>query len=327
METTLLKPLLRGLWLGCALLGAAGGAAAEDWPNRPIRLIVPFLPGTSPDSTARALADVMAPVLRQPIVIENKAGAAGNLGAQAAARAAPDGYTWVYASSTMAGAMHMYRKPGFDVLKDFALVGRISTADVLVVAPADSGLRSARDLVERARKEPGRLTYASGGIGTPAHLGAEMMLSVGHAQATHVPFKGASESLNAVIGRQVDFALTILSVSLPQVKAGKVTALAVTGPRRNSALPDVPTLAEQGLPGVDLVSFGGLAVPAGTPAPIVRRINEALHEALARPEIRAYLDRLGVQPAPSGAQEFADDMKAEMARTEKMMKAAKLDPQ
>jgi tripartite-type tricarboxylate transporter receptor subunit TctC len=322
----LLKPLLRGLWLGCALLAAAG-ANAQDWPSRPIRLIVPFLPGTSPDSSARALAEAMAPMFRQPIVVENKAGAAGNLGAQAAARSAPDGYTWVYAASTMAGAMRMYRKPGYDVLKDFALVGRISTADVVVVAPADSGLRTARDLIERARKEPGKLSFASGGIGTPAHLGAEMMLSVGHAQATHVPFKGASESLNAVIGRQVDFALTILSVSLPQVKAGKVTALAVTGPRRNAALPEVPTLAEQGLPGVDLTSFGGLAVPAGTPAPIVRRIGEALREALARPEIKAYLERLGVQPAPNSPEQFAEDMKVEIARTEKMMKAAKLEPQ
>lgn len=321
---------LRGLVAGCTLLAVGVAQAqgpARDWPNRPIRLIVPFLPGTSPDSTARALADVMAPILRQPIVIENKAGAAGNLGAQAAARAAPDGHTWVYAASTMAGAMRMYRKPGYDVLKDFALVGRISTADVVVVAPSDAGLRSARDLVERARKEPGRLTFASGGIGTPAHLAAEMMLSVGGAEATHIPFKGASESVNAVVGRQVDFALTILSVSLAQVKNGKLTALAIAGPRRNAALPQVPTLAEQGLPGVDLVSFGGLAVPAGTPAPIVRRIGEALREALARPEIQAYLERLGVQPAPSTPEQFAEDMKAEIARTEKMMKVAKLDPQ
>lgn len=321
------KSLLRGLALGCALLAAAAAAPAQDWPTRPIRLIVPFLPGTSPDSSARALADAMSAILRQPIVVENKAGAAGNLGAQAAARAAPDGYTWVYAASTMAAAMHMYRKPGYDVLKDFALVGRISTADLVVVAPADSGLRTARDLVERARREPGRLTFASGGIGTPAHLGAEMMLSVAHAQAVHVPFKGASEALNAVIGKQVDFALTILSVSLPQVKAGRVTALAVAGPRRNSALPEVPTLAEQGLPGVDLTSFGGLAVPAGTPAPIVRRLSEVLREALSRPDIKAYLERLGVQPAPGSPEEFAEHMKAEMARTERMMKAARLEPQ
>ena len=164
-------------------------------------------------------------------------------------------------------------------------------------------------------------------MGTPAHLGAEMMLSVAHAQAVHVPFKGASEALNAVIGKQVDFALTILSVSLPQVKAGRVTALAVAGPRRNSALPEVPTLAEQGLPGVDLTSFGGLAVPAGTPAPIVRRLSEVLREALSRPDINAYLERLGVQPAPGSPEEFAEHMKAEMARTERMMKAARLEPQ
>lgn len=316
------------LWAGLGLL-AAGPALAQpgNWPSRTIKLIVPYLPGTAPDVSARTLAEAMAPLLKQTIIIENKPGAAGNLGAQIAARAAPDGYTWVYAASPMASAIRMYRKPGFDVLKDFAMVGRISVSDLVVIAPVDSGLHSLNDLIERARKNPGKLSFASGGIGSPAHMGAELMLNAAGVGATHVPFKGASESLNAVIGKQVDFALTVTSVSLSQWKAGKVAVLAITAPRRNPALPQVPTLAEQGLKGVDLVSYGGLAVPTGTPPAIVKRINEAMREAMTRPEFKATLDAQTATASPSSPEEYAEIMRSEIALTERMMKAAQLEAQ
>ncbi|MFO1288540.1 MAG: tripartite tricarboxylate transporter substrate binding protein [Rubrivivax sp.] len=312
-----------------ALLAGPALALAQtgDWPNRPIKFIVPYLAGTAPDTSARTIADAMGPMLKQTIVVENKPGAAGNLGAQIAARSAPDGYTWVYAASPMAGSMRMYKKPGFDVLKDFAMVGRISVSDLLVIAPVDSGLRNLGDLLERARRNPGKLNYASGGVGSPAHLGAELMLGAGGVTANHVPFKGASESLNAVIGKQVDFALTISSVALPQWKAGKVAALGITSAKRNPALAAVPTLIEQGLAGVEIVSFGGLAVPAGTPPSIVKRMNEVLREALAKPEVRAAIDAQGATPAPSSPEEYAEAMRAEIALTEKMMKAARLEAQ
>lgn len=317
--------------------GALGAAAAllctgpawaqgDSWPTRTIRLIVPYLAGTAPDTSARTLADAMGPILRQTIVVENKPGAAGNLGAQIAARSAPDGHTWVYAASPMAAAMRMHRKPGFDVLKDFTMVGRVSISDLLVIAPADSGLRSIADLAERARKTPQGLMYASGGIGSPAHMGTELMLQTAGIAATHVPFKGASESVNAVIGKQVDFALAITSVALTQIRAGKVVPLAITAPQRNPVLPQVPTLVEQGLAGAVVVSFGGLAVPAGTPPAIVTRINEALRQALARPEVRTALESQGSTPAASTAAEYAEIMRAEITQTERMMKAARLDP-
>lgn len=317
--------------------GALGAAAAllctgpawaqgDSWPTRTIRLIVPYLAGTAPDTSARTLADAMGPILGQTIVVENKPGAAGNLGAQIAARSAPDGHTWVYAASPMAAAMRMHRKPGFDVLKDFTMVGRVSISDLLVIAPADSGLRSIADLAERARKTPQGLMYASGGIGSPAHMGAELMLQTAGIAATHVPFKGASESVNAVIGKQVDFALAITSVALTQIRAGKVVPLAITAPQRNPVLPQVPTLVEQGLAGAVVVSFGGLAVPAGTPPAIVTRINEALRQALARPEVRTALESQGSTPAASTAAEYAEIMRAEITQTERMMKAARLDP-
>lgn len=314
--------LLAGLLMAGPVL-----AQGDPWPARTIKLIVPYLPGTAPDVSARALADAMGPMLKQTIVVENKAGAAGNLGAQQAARAAADGYTWIYAASPMASAMRMYRKPGFDVLKDFVMVGRMSVSDLVVIAPVDSGMRTLADLIERARRNPDKLSYASGGIGSPAHLGAELLLSAAGVSATHVPYKGASESLNAVIGKQVDFALTVTSVSLPQWKAGKVAVLAITSPHRNPSLPQVATLAEQGLADVELVSFGGLAVPAGTPPAIVKRVNEALREALKTPQVKATLDAQASTAAPSSPEEFADAMRTEMTRTERMMKAARLEPQ
>ncbi len=322
-----MTPTRRAALCAAASLLVGSPAMAQDpWPARPIKLIVPYLAGTAPDTSARTLADAMGPMLGQPIVVENRPGAAGNLGAQIAARAAPDGLTWVYAASPMAAAMRMYRKPGFDVLKDFIMVGRVSTSDLLVIAPADSGLRSIADLADRARKSPQGLVYASGGIGSPAHMGAELMLQAAGLTANHVPFKGASESVNAVIGKQVDFALAITSVALTQIKAGKVTPLAITAAQRNPVLPQVPTLVEQGLAGAVVVSFGGLAVPAGTPAPIVARINEALRAALAKPEVKAAIESQGSSPAPSTAQEYAEAMRAEIDKTERMMKAARLEP-
>lgn len=311
---------------GLSLLLAGACALAQDaYPSRTIRWFVPFLAGTAPDTTVRIVADAMASELKQNVVVENKPGVAGNLGAQAAARAAPDGYTWVYSSSPMAAAMRMHRKPGFDVMKDFIHIGRIANSDLTVVAQADAGNTNLAALLERARRQPGKLMFASGGIGSPAHMGGELMLATAGVDATHVPFKGATESVNAVIGRQVDFALAISSVALPQVTAGKVVALAVSGPQRNPKMPQVPTLQEAGVP-VSLQSFGGLSVPAGTPALVVARIGEALGKALALPEVRAKLEANGGQAAPSTAEQYTELLRAEIGQAEKMMKAAKLDP-
>jgi tripartite-type tricarboxylate transporter receptor subunit TctC len=318
---------IRAVLATAAFALGAGAVQAQDFPNRPIKWIVPYLAGTGPDTTVRVVAEAMSEILKQPVVVDNKGGAAGNLGAQLAARSAPDGYTWVYSATTMSASMRMYRKPGYDVMKDFTHVGRISQSDVLLVVGADSGIASAKELLERARKNPGKLSYGSGGVGTPAHMGAEMMLNSSGAQALHVPYKGASESVNAVLGKQVDFALALASVALPQIRAGKLTALAVTGPRRNPRLPNVPTLEEAGVGGVQLVSFGGLSVPAGTPPAVTKRISDALQKALAQPEVRAKLEANGSLVVPSTGEEFAHNLQAEIALTEKMMKVAKLEPQ
>jgi tripartite-type tricarboxylate transporter receptor subunit TctC len=201
-------------------------------------------------------------------------------------------------------------------------VGRITQSDVVMVVSPESGIHSAQELLERAKKSPGKLTYASGGVGTPAHMGAELILASAGAKALHVPFKGATESANAVMAKQVDFALTLSSVSLPFIEAGKLVPLAVTAPKRNPRLPNVPTLAEAGIPNVSLVSFGGLSVPAGTPAPIVKKIGDALEQALAEPEVHKRLEANGALVAPAMGAEYAKDLQAEIALTEKMMRVA-----
>ena len=313
-----------------AVLAAAallcGAAHAQEFPSRPIKWVVPFLPGTSPDLTVRIVAEGMTPLLKQPIVIENKPGAAGNLGAQQAARSPADGYTWVYSSSPMASSMVMYQKPGFDVMKDFTHIGHIAAADSLLVVNPALGINSLKELVEHAKKNPGKMSFASGGVGSPAHLSAEMILNAAGAEAVHVPFKGASESVNAVIGKQVEFAMVIFAVGQQHVQSGKLKALAVSGPNRNPRLPNVPTLMESGVP-VTLVSFGGLSVPAGTPKPITERIGAAFNQALKTPEVKAKLEALGSMPATSTPEEYAAMLKAEIDLTAKMMKAAKIEQQ
>jgi tripartite-type tricarboxylate transporter receptor subunit TctC len=321
-----MQPITRRSLCCAALFAPLASALAQDFPSRPIKWVVPYLAGTSPDLTVRIVGEAMAAILKQPVVVENRPGAAGNLGAQQAARAAADGYTWVYSGSPMAAGMVLYRKPGYDMLKDFQHLGRIGISELTVIAHPDSGMKTAQDLMDRARKNPGKLSFASGGIGSPAHLGAELMLNTAGAQAVHVPYKGASESVNAVIGKQVDFALTVTSVSLPHVNAGRLAALAVSSPTRNPLLPKVPTLTESGV-AVKLVSFGGLSVPAGTPVPAAKRIADALNAALARPEVREKLESLGGQLAPSTQQEFTDALKAELALTERMVQLAGLEPQ
>ncbi len=312
-----------------ALLPAALGARAAEaeWPDRPIKWVVPYLAGTGPDITARVLAEAVGPLLGQPVVIENKAGAAGNIGARLVARAAPDGYTWIYSAAPMAANMRMYRNPGYDALKDFRHIMRVSTSDIVLVVNSAAGIASLDELAAKARANPGALNYASGGVGTPSHLGVELLLAALGAQATHVPYKGASELVNAILGNQVTFGTPILSVAYPQIQGGKLRALAIAGAERNPKLPGVPTLAELGVKGVELTSWGGVSVPAATSDAVAARIRAAFEKALAMPAVQAGLTENGGQASPLPAPEYTRGFTKEMQLTEAMMRQAKLQPQ
>lgn len=319
---------LLGRAMAAALLPAVWPAlAADEWPSRPIKWVLPYLAGTGPDITARILVEAVSPLLGQPVIIDNKGGVGGNLGARLAAKAAPDGYTWVYSAAPMAANMRMYKDPGYDALKDFRHIMRLTSSDIVLVAHANSGVHNLEELTTRMRAQPGKLNYASGGVGTPSHLGVELLFSALGAHATHVPYKGASELVNAVLGNQVNFGMPIFAVAYPQIQAGKLKALAVAGAVRNPKLPDVPTLAELGVRGVELTSWGGISVPAATPEAVAVRINAAFEQALKQPAVRAQIEANGgnVRPSASG-QEYVQDFVKEIALTDAMMKKAQLKP-
>lgn len=323
-------PLRRRAFLAqAAALGAlplAGARAAAPWPSRAIKWVVPYLAGTGPDTTARIVAEAAAKALGQPVVVDNRGGAGGNLGARLVAKAPPDGYTWIYSGSPMAASMRMYRSPGYDVFKDFRHVMGLTSADTVIIVQADSDIHTLDQLLSRMRAQPGKVDYASGGTGTPSHLGVEMLLSVAKVQALHVPYKGASEIVNAVLGRQVSFGAPISTVAYANIQAGRLRALATTGPRRNPKLPNVPTLAEAGVPGVELTSWGGVSVPSGTPDAIVARIHAALETALKQPQVIAALEEQGGQVLPQDSEAFTRAFSKEMAFTEAMMSKARLEP-
>lgn len=320
------RSLAATLLPGPALLGLGRARAAEPWPARPIKWVVPFLAGTAPDTTARVVHEAVARELGQPVIIENRGGVGGNLGARLVAKAAPDGYTWIYSSAPMAASMHMYKAPGYDALKDFQHVMGLTSSDIVIIVNAASDIRTLDELIARARQAPGRLDYASGGVGTPSHLGVELLLSAVEAQVAHVPYKGASEIVNAVMGKQVAFGAPIFSVAYGNIRAGKLRALAIAGPRRNPKLPQVPTLAELGVRGVELMSWGGVSVPVGTPEPVVARMRAAFEKALRQPSVVAALEEQGGNVMPMDGETYRRAFTQEMALTEAMMKKALIEP-
>ena len=312
--------------IACLLVAATTfmtPAHGEQWPTKAIRWIVPYQAGSAPDSVTRVLAEAMSSRLGQPIVIENRAGASGNLGAQYAARSPADGYTWVYSSSVMAGNMKLYKSPGYDVLKDFTHISTFGASDSLLVVNPASGIKSVHDLVDRAKANPGKLNFGSSGIGTPSHLGVTMMMRSASVTAEHVPYRGAHAIVMALLGKEIDFGLPILSVALSHVQGGELVALAVAAKQRNPSLPDVPTLEEAGVREAALESFGGLSVPAGTPTAIVSRIHEALSAALDDPAIVERLESMGMSKVKTSTPEaYAELLRGEIGKTEQMMQAA-----
>jgi tripartite-type tricarboxylate transporter receptor subunit TctC len=320
------RTLLRTALAAALIPATAVRAFAQRWPDRPIKWVVPYAAGTGPDNTARIIAESVSRSLGRPVVIENRAGAAGNIGARLVANAPGDGYTWIYSAAPMAANMLLYANPGYDAIKDFRHVARISSSDTLLVVPADSHASTTQALIERMRASPGRLDYASGGVGTPSHLGVEMMLGAAKVKATHVPYKGAGESVNAVLGHQVDFAMPIFSVAYPFVKSGLLRALAVCGQHRNPVLPGVPLLSEAGVPGVSLESWGGVSVPAGTPDAIVSAIAGAVQQSLREPAVIRALELNGGRAAPANGGEYIKAFEREMDITRRVMQKTGLQP-
>ncbi|MGB2816214.1 MAG: tripartite tricarboxylate transporter substrate binding protein [Burkholderiaceae bacterium] len=305
----------------CAL---ASLAAAQSYPTRPIRLVVPYPPGGPLDSAARALAERVKEPLGI-VVVENRPGAGGNIGVDQVAKSAPDGYSLVIgAVATHAINPWLFAKLPYDPIKDFAPITLVAhVPNVLVMTPERAqqlNIRSARDLVAFARANPGKLNYASGGNGSAGHMAGELLKSQAQISAVHIPYAGAAPAQLGLLAGQTDFMFDNLASALTQVKAGKLRAFAVTTARRSDSMPDVPTMAESGLPGFDVSTWFGVFAPAGTPAAVVEQLNQAFTAALRSPEMRERLARMGAEPAPMAPAAFGQFVRAEMAKYEKVVK-------
>ena len=302
---------------------AAPALMAQTWPARPIRLVVPFPPGGLIDNMARLIAPVLQRELGQPVVIDNKPGAGGNLGAGEAARAPADGYTLLMASPPLTISPAIYPalpyKP--EQIVPVGLVGRVP--NVLLVNPA-SGIGSVADLVARAKKAPGKLNYASNGNGTSLHLSAELFKVSSGTFITHIPYRGAAAAVTALIAGEVDMMFENLPSVLGQIQGGRVKALAVTTSRRSKALPAVPTLAESGMPDFDVSAWYGLAAPAGLPADVQRRVEAALAAAAREASVLEEMERRGADVAFTDGAASARFMAADAARWKKVVEFAKI---
>lgn len=294
--------------LSAALAALTAGlpptARAADFPARPITMVVPFSPGGPTDAMARTLAAAVKDALGQPVLVENKPGAGGNLGAEAVARAARDGHTLLFGTSgPLAINVSLYRKIGYDPVKSFAPVIQIGhLPNVLVVNPGVP-VKSVAELIAYARANPGKLSYASSGNGASSHLAGVLFNNLAGTDFLHVPYKGTGPALTDLLGGQVAMTFTDVLTALPYIKAGKLRALGVTTLERSQALPDVPTVAEQGVAGFDVSVFFGLVVPAGTPREAIARLNQAFAQALRRPDVRQSLQSQGLEFAPSTSPE------------------------
>ena len=320
------KGILHRALLAAALTGAAivpGQAAAAGFPDHPIRWLVPFSAGGGSDIATRIVAKHVGDALGQPVVVENRPGASGNIGADIVAKSAPDGYTFLMGTvGTNAINASFYRKMPYDTAKDFTAVAMVaSVPNILVVNPAVPA-RNVKELTQFVKSENGKATFASSGAGSSIHLSGELYKVMTGTQMVHVPYKGSALAVTDLMGGQVQIMFDNAPTSLPFVKSGKLKALAVTGTQRMSALPDVPTMEEAGLPGFVTGSWFGLFAPAGTPREIVSKVSDAVMAAMRRPEFREQLVNAGAEPDPKPPAEFQVFALAEKARWEKVVKAA-----
>jgi len=304
------------------------GAQAQTYPSKPIRLICPFPPGGAVDIASRALAHELTQSLGQPVTVDNRPGAGGNIGAEITAKSAPDGYTLLMTTSgIMAINPALYSKVPFDALKDFTPVSLVvSLNNVLVVNP---GLpyKSVKDVIAAAKANPGKLTYASSGNGTSIHLSGELFKSMTGVDMLHIPYKGSAPAVTDLLAGQVNMMFDNIPSSLPHIRAGKLRALAVTGAKRSPLLPDVPTIAEAGVPGYESYVWFGVVAPAGTPGSIVQRLNAAIAKAAAAPAFHSRLVEQGYDIVTSTPEQMTDSTRNEMVKWGKIVKAsgAKVD--
>ena len=322
MRRTTLALLLAMLWFGAA------AAQSENWPARPIRLVVPFPPGSSSDIVARLVAHGLSERLGQQLVVENRPGASGSVGTEAVARAKPDGYTLGLANtSTLTLSPSLAVRPAYDPLKDFAPISMVGASPFVLALYPGLPVHDLKELIAKARAEPHKLTFAEAGPATLANLAGVLFAKMANIELTMVSYRGSEQEVLDVIEGRVDMQIATIPPTLALIRDGKVRAVAVTGARRSAMLPDVPTVAESGLPGYESVLWQAIYAPAGTPAPIVTRLNSEMNTILrARGVVEAFA-RLGVEVEPSTPQELADRIAADLRKWREVIVSAGIQPQ
>ena len=307
--------------LGLGALLVLGTAHAQGWPSKPLRIVVPFAPGGSTDIVARILADKLAAPLGQSVVVDNRAGAAGNIGAEAVAKAAPDGYTLLMATTgVMAINNALYKAMTYDAAKDLEPVSFTTSITNVLTVPLDVPAKSVVELVALAKAQPGKLSFASSGAGSSTHLSGELFKSMAGIDVLHIPYKGSGQALVDLMAGRVTMIFDNMPSVLPYIKGGKLRGLASTGPRRSAAMPDLPTIAEAGLPGYESLSWSGIAVPAGTPRDIVLRLNREIGAVLAQADVKQKLAEQGADPIGGAPEVFSAHVRGEREKWGKLIR-------
>ena len=321
-KNTLARLLAAALPLALAMGPAA---AQQDYPNKPIRLIVPFTPGGVTDTGARVVADKLGARLGQSVVVDNRPGASGNIGTQMVATAAPDGSTLLLGfDGTLVINPHVYAKVPFDTLKDFVPVSKIGDAVLIIVVHPSVPAKTLSELVAYSKTNPGGVSYGSAGTGSTPHLAGELLKARTGANFVHVPYKGGGQSMTDLVGGSLPMLYTAVAGAYPFVQKGQIRPIAVSSAQRLASLPEVPTVAESGVPGFESSSWIGILAPAKTPQPIVERLQRELHAVVQSPEVRERLASLGISALGNTPAEFGQQIRADLAKYDQIVKAAKV---
>ena len=320
------RSLLQSLALSASIPGLA--LAEDKYPSKVITWICPYAAGGNADNRSRQVGKVMSQLLGQPIIVDNKAGAGANIGTEAIARAKPDGYTIGMGNFAPLAVNHaLFKKLNYDPFNDLIPVGLIEKGPLILMVRVDSPYKSVKDLVAAAKKSPGKLSYASGGIGGTHHLSGALFANSAGIDIIHVPYKSGAAGATDLMGGQVDMMFEQMYAAMPSIKGGKMRALAITSPKRSPLLPDLPTMSEQGFPKVEVLNWQGIVVPKGTPPDIVKLLNATLNKALQDPDLKQKILSQGNEVGGGTPEQFAALIKAEAPRWGKVVKDAKIEPE
>ena len=310
-----------------AAAALAFSAAAQDYPTKPIRIIIPLTPGSGADIAGRIIAARMSEHWKQPVLVENRPGAGGQIGTSAVVKSEPDGHTLLVQSSSHAANPAIYKSLPYDPVKDLADVAILGKTPYVMVSSGSGPYKTLKSLLDAAKAKPGELAFASAGVGTSTHLAAEYLVGLAGVKMVHVPYKGSAEAIQDVLAGRVAFYMAPVNVAIGNVKEGKLAPLGISTRRPSDILPNVPTIAEQGLPNYEVTLWFGMWAPSATPIPVVQKLNAAVNAIVFEPQVKEQFTKLGIEPAPLKPEDFTKFVRSEMEVYRKIVRAANIPQQ